>query len=67
MPAIPELTEPLSDDRVALRFYAELDIPEILIAHQDDRGMHKRLGAIRPPSGAELGRRSEQAPGELAA
>jgi RimJ/RimL family protein N-acetyltransferase len=59
--AIATLTQPLSDGEVALRFSAERDIPEILIAYQDDRHMHERLGEQRPPSGAELGRRSEQA------
>ena len=36
---------------------AERDIPEILIAYQDDPQLHLRLGEDRPPSGAELGRR----------
>jgi RimJ/RimL family protein N-acetyltransferase len=61
VPAIANLTQPLSDGEVALRFSAERDIPEILIAYQDDRQLHERLGEDRPPSGAELGRRSEQA------
>jgi RimJ/RimL family protein N-acetyltransferase len=43
---------------------AERDIPEILIAYQDDRWLHHRLGNPRPPSGAELGRRSERAEGD---
>ena len=59
MPAFPELTEPLHGERVALRYAAERDIPEILIAHQDDPELHVRLGLVRPPSGAELGRRIE--------
>ena len=46
---------------VALRLGAERDIPEILIAHQDDPQLHARLGLERPPSGAELGRRAERA------
>jgi RimJ/RimL family protein N-acetyltransferase len=67
MPAIPELTEPLSDGRVSLRLAAARDIPEILIAYQDDPELHVRLGEERPPSGAELGRRAERAAGERAA
>lgn len=61
MVPFPELEEPLRDDRIALRFGAERDIPEILIAHQDDPTMHARLGDERPPSGAELGRAAERA------
>jgi RimJ/RimL family protein N-acetyltransferase len=44
-----------------LRPSAERDIPEILIAYQDDREMHQALGERRPPSGAALGRRAEAA------
>jgi RimJ/RimL family protein N-acetyltransferase len=40
---------------------AERDIPEILIAYQDDRELHLRMRTPRPPSGAELGRRAERA------
>jgi RimJ/RimL family protein N-acetyltransferase len=61
VPAIPNLDEPLGDGTVALRFSAERDIPEILIAYQDDPALHERLGEDRPPSGAELGRRAERA------
>jgi RimJ/RimL family protein N-acetyltransferase len=61
MVAFPELQEPLRDELIALRFGAERDIPEILIAHQDDPTMYVRLGAERPPSGAELGREAERA------
>jgi RimJ/RimL family protein N-acetyltransferase len=57
--AFEDLEQPLTDGRVALRLGAERDIPEILIAHQDDPMMYSRLGADRPPSGAELGRRAE--------
>ncbi len=64
MPSIPEPPVPLSDGVVALRLSAERDIPEILIAHQDDPELYRRLGEERPPSGAELGRRSERAEGE---
>lgn len=67
MPAIPDLDEPLSDGHIALRLAAERDIPEILIAHQDDAALHLRLGLERPPSGAELGRRAEGADAERAA
>ncbi len=44
-----------------LRLAAERDIPEILIAHQDDPSLFARLRLARPPSGAELGRRAELA------
>lgn len=67
MPPIPELDQPLSDGRVGLRDAAERDIPEILIAHENDPQMYARLGLLQPPSGAELGRQMEQAPGERAA
>jgi RimJ/RimL family protein N-acetyltransferase len=67
MPAIPDLTEPLRDGTIALRFGSERDIPEILIAHQDDPHLYERLGDRRPPSGAELGRRAEREPGERGA
>jgi RimJ/RimL family protein N-acetyltransferase len=61
MPVIPELVEPLTDGHVVLRAAAERDIPEILIAYQDDPQLHIVLGQNRPPSAAELGRRSEAA------
>ena len=61
MPAIPPLPEPLSDGVVGLRFSSERDIPEILIAYQDDPRLHVRLGKRRPPSGAELGQEFEAA------
>jgi len=64
MPAFPELTEPLSDGRVTLRLAAERDIPEVLIAYQDDPQLHRRMAEERPPSGADLGRRTEQAGAE---
>jgi RimJ/RimL family protein N-acetyltransferase len=66
MPSIPDLREPLSDGNVVLRLAAERDIPEILVAYQDDPHMHERLGEERPPSGAELGRRSERAEADRA-
>ena len=65
MRSIPAPPEPLSNGQIALRLAAERDIPEILIAYQDDPQLHIRLGEERPPSGAELGRRMEQAPANL--
>jgi RimJ/RimL family protein N-acetyltransferase len=59
MPPFPDPIEPLRGEGVALRLAAERDIPEILIAHQDDPQLHLGLGYDRPPSGAELGRRIE--------
>lgn len=64
MPAFPHFDEPLGDERVALRYAAERDIPEILIAHQDDPQLHVRRGIARPPSAAELGRQAESAAAE---
>jgi RimJ/RimL family protein N-acetyltransferase len=64
MPTFPEPTDALRSDTVALRWAAERDIPEVLIAHQDDPELYRRLGLTRPPSGAELGRRVEQSPGD---
>jgi RimJ/RimL family protein N-acetyltransferase len=61
MPSLPFLEVPISDRGVALRDAAERDIPEILIAHQDDPHMYVRLGLDRPPSAAELGRQIEEA------
>ena len=61
MPSFPELDEPLSDGMVVLRLSAERDIPEVLIAYQDDPELAGALGEPRPPSGAELGRRAEHA------
>jgi RimJ/RimL family protein N-acetyltransferase len=57
----------LRDALVTLRQSAERDIPEILIAYQDDRSLHVGMGEERPPSGAELGRREEQAGAERVA
>jgi RimJ/RimL family protein N-acetyltransferase len=64
MPSIPELTGRLTGPTVELRSIAEWDIPEILIAHQDDPGMYKQLGLEKPPTGAKLGREVEDAPFE---
>ena len=55
MPSIPEPPDRIGDDLVELRPIAEWDIPEVLIAHQDDRELHRRLGLPRPPTGAQLG------------
>jgi RimJ/RimL family protein N-acetyltransferase len=60
MPSFPELDQPLTDGAVAVRFAAERDIPEVLIAYQDDPELHLRMGEAAPPSGAELGRHSER-------
>ena len=48
MRPLPLLAEPLTDGQVVLRDYAERDIPEILIAHQDDPRMHLLTGEDRP-------------------
>ena len=61
MPSFLALDAPLTDGVVALRLSAERDIPEILIAYQDDRELPGALGEQRPPSGAALGTRSERA------
>jgi ribosomal-protein-alanine N-acetyltransferase len=61
MASIPALDQPLRNERVGLRLADERDIPEILIAHQDDPQLYARLGLRRPPSGAELGRQMEAA------
>ncbi|MFZ0090663.1 MAG: GNAT family protein [Solirubrobacteraceae bacterium] len=60
MPSFPALSEPLAGSTARLRLVAERDIPEILIAHEDDPQLCIRLGLRRPPSGAELGRRIEE-------
>jgi ribosomal-protein-alanine N-acetyltransferase len=61
MASFPDLQVPLSDGSVSVRMAAERDIPEILIAYQDDPQLHLLMGNPRPPSGAELGRRAERA------
>ena len=61
MPAIPEPPERIAGELVELRMIAEWDIPEVLIAHQDDPDLHRRLEMRRPPTGAQLGREVEQA------
>ncbi len=60
MSAFPRLAEPLSNGAAVLRDYEERDIPEILIAYQDDPGLHVHNREDRPPSGAELGSRAER-------
>ena len=59
---IPALHAPLTDGQVTLRLTEERDIPEILVAHDDDGDLHRLRGLDRPPSGAELGRAAEEAP-----
>jgi [ribosomal protein S5]-alanine N-acetyltransferase len=63
MNSFPRLADPLTDGEVALRDYQERDIPEILIAYQDDPRLHVLTGEDRPPSGAELGSRAEREAG----
>jgi RimJ/RimL family protein N-acetyltransferase len=60
MPAIPEPPERFGDDLIELREIAEWDIPEVLIAFQDDRDLHERIGMAKPPTAAQLGREVEQ-------
>lgn len=67
MPSFPDLSEPLRGPVASLRLAADRDIPEVLIAHQDDPHLHLRLGLDRPPSGAELGRRVEAGPADRVA
>lgn len=67
MPAFTDPAQPLRDETAELRLAAERDIPEILIAHQDDPELYLRLGLERPPSGAELGRRCDAEPRRRAA
>jgi RimJ/RimL family protein N-acetyltransferase len=58
--SFPQLADTLNDGAVVLRDYEERDIPEILIAYQDDPRLHVLTGEDRPPSGAELGGRAER-------
>ncbi len=55
MPSIPEPPERIIDPLIELRPIAEWDIPEVLIAYQDDPELHRQLGLSRPPTGAQLG------------
>ena len=66
MHCFPDLEQLLLSDRAALRLGADRDIPEILIAHQDDPSLYRRLGLARPPSAAELGLRNEREHGQRA-
>ena len=66
MPSLPELREPLGDGVVNVRAAAERDIPEVLIAYQDDPTLHLRMGRPGPPSGAELGMAAERADADRA-
>ncbi|MGH2857885.1 MAG: GNAT family N-acetyltransferase [Solirubrobacteraceae bacterium] len=61
MPRFPTLEQPLRGTVATVRLAAEHDIPEVLIAHQDDPELHRRLGMNRPPSASELGSRIEAA------
>jgi RimJ/RimL family protein N-acetyltransferase len=61
MPEIPDLSDPLADGHAGIRLAAERDIPEVLIAHQEDPLLAAALGLERPPSGAQLGRAMEEA------
>ncbi len=67
MPTMPAIASALTDGEVTVRPYAERDIPEILIAFQDDPTLHSRIGLERPPSGAQLGSQSETADAERVA
>jgi RimJ/RimL family protein N-acetyltransferase len=62
MPSIPEPPDRIADELIELRPIAEWDIPEVLIAFQDDRELHRRLGLPRVPTGAQLGTEVEDAP-----
>ncbi|HWE58879.1 MAG TPA: GNAT family N-acetyltransferase [Solirubrobacteraceae bacterium] len=61
MPSIPQPPDRIADALVELRPIEEWDIPEVLIAHQDDPELHRWLGLSRPPTGAQLGREVEDA------
>jgi RimJ/RimL family protein N-acetyltransferase len=67
MGGFPDPPPVLADGTAALRLAAERDIPEVLIAHQDDPELAGALGLRRPPSGAELGRRAERSAADRAA
>lgn len=67
MPSFPAPDAPLTDGVVTLRLSAERDIPEVLIAYQDDPGLVAAMGEHRPPTGAALGSRSERAAETMAA
>jgi RimJ/RimL family protein N-acetyltransferase len=67
MPSFPVLDRRCANGTAEVRDYAERDIPEILIAYQDDPQLHVVMGEQQPPSGAELGRRAEREPALRAA
>jgi RimJ/RimL family protein N-acetyltransferase len=67
MSFIPPPPERIAGELIELRPIAEWDIPEVLIAHQDDRELHRWLGLAKPPSGAEMGREVEQAESQRSA
>lgn len=67
MARLPQLVHALDDGRVRLRDAAERDIPDVLIAFEDDPQLHLRLGQDRPPSGAQLGRLLESEHADRAA
>jgi RimJ/RimL family protein N-acetyltransferase len=60
MASLPDPPATLADAVAGLRLVADRDIPEVLIAHQDDPALARALGQARAPSGAELGRRVEE-------
>lgn len=60
MPAIPAPPSRLRDELIALRAIAEWDIPDVLIAYQDDRSLHEALGERRAPTAAQLGAEVER-------
>ena len=64
---IPDPPERLSSALLELRPISQWDIPEILIAHQDDRNLAASLGLERSPSGAQLGTEVDRAPADWAA
>lgn len=64
MPVIPEPPDRLGDGVIELRGVTEWDIPDTLIAFQDDRHLHQRIGWRKPPTGAQLGSEVEHEPAE---
>ena len=67
MACLPDPPATLADAVAGLRLAADRDIPEVLIAHQDDPGLARALGESRSPSGAQLGRRVEESAGRRTA
>ncbi|MGC9221394.1 MAG: GNAT family N-acetyltransferase [Solirubrobacteraceae bacterium] len=60
MPALPQPPERLTDGTIEIREMLAWDIPEILIAFEEDPDLHRRIGRAAPPTGAQLGRELEQ-------